>query len=166
VALALQVAEEHDDDNYWFLRSLKQESGKKVDRIALELHQEAFSIVDCMKCAKGSRTPRLIRSSLGQPLGWHWSMSSRIVKPHPSRWYAPFVYFDNKELRQQHYHDTPAAAAASFLLKTGSGQRRENLTRFLIADLIRSRAVGFGEEPVGAGVAEQHVDGRVVKDGL
>jgi hypothetical protein len=36
-------ADKHDDDNYWFLRSLKQKSLKKVDRIALELHQEAFS---------------------------------------------------------------------------------------------------------------------------
>ncbi len=53
-------AEKHDDDNYWFLRSLKQKSGKKVDRIALELHQEAFSIVDCMKCANCCRTLRPI----------------------------------------------------------------------------------------------------------
>ena len=44
-------AEKHDDKNYRFLRSLKQTaSGKKVDRIALELHQEAFGIVDCTKC--------------------------------------------------------------------------------------------------------------------
>jgi hypothetical protein len=35
-------AEKHDDDNYRFLRGLKQKSFKKVDRIALELHQEAF----------------------------------------------------------------------------------------------------------------------------
>lgn len=40
-------AREQDDENYRFLRSLKQKSGKQVDRIALELHQEAFSIVDC-----------------------------------------------------------------------------------------------------------------------
>src|SRR5215813_14084029 len=43
-------AKKHDD-NYSFLRSLKQKSFKKVDRIALELHQEAFSILDCTKCA-------------------------------------------------------------------------------------------------------------------
>jgi Fe-S-cluster containining protein len=42
------------------LRSLKQKSGKKVDRIALELHQEAFSIVDCTKCANCCRTLRPI----------------------------------------------------------------------------------------------------------
>ena len=35
------------NQNYHFLPSLKMRSPKKVDRIALELHQEAFSIVDC-----------------------------------------------------------------------------------------------------------------------
>ena len=53
-----EKAESYDDDNYEFLRSLKQRSFKKVDRIALELHQEAFSIVDCAKCANCCRTLR------------------------------------------------------------------------------------------------------------
>jgi Fe-S-cluster containining protein len=52
-------AAKHDDDNYWFLRSLKQKSFKKVDRIALELHQEAFGVVDCTKCANCCRTLRV-----------------------------------------------------------------------------------------------------------
>jgi hypothetical protein len=51
-------AKKHDDENYEFLRSLKQRSSKKVDRIALELHREAFSIVDCTKCANCCRTLR------------------------------------------------------------------------------------------------------------
>ena len=51
-------AKDHDDENYLFLRSLKMRSPKKVDRIALELHQEAFSIVDCTKCANCCRTLR------------------------------------------------------------------------------------------------------------
>lgn len=49
-------AKDHDDENYLFLRSLKMRSPKKVDRIALELHEEAFSIVDCTKCANCCRT--------------------------------------------------------------------------------------------------------------
>src|SRR5947208_9373383 len=49
-------AEKHDNENYRFLRSLKQRTFKKVDRIALELHQEAFSIVDCTKCANCCKT--------------------------------------------------------------------------------------------------------------
>jgi uncharacterized protein len=42
--------------NYQFLRSLKQRPARKVDRIALELHQEAFNIVDCTRCANCCRT--------------------------------------------------------------------------------------------------------------
>jgi uncharacterized protein len=53
-------AKKHDEKNYLFLRSLKQKSEKKVDRIALELHQEAFSIVDCTKCANCCRTMRIV----------------------------------------------------------------------------------------------------------
>ncbi len=50
-------AEKHDDKNYRFLRRLKQTaSEKKVDRIALELHQKAFATVDCTKCANCCRT--------------------------------------------------------------------------------------------------------------
>jgi hypothetical protein len=49
-------AETHDDKNYHFLRSLKLKSEKKVDRTALDLHQEAFNIVDCTKCANCCRT--------------------------------------------------------------------------------------------------------------
>jgi Fe-S-cluster containining protein len=49
-------AKRRDDQNYLFLRRLKQKSEKKVDRIALELHQEAFAIIDCTKCANCCRT--------------------------------------------------------------------------------------------------------------
>lgn len=52
-------AEKHEEKNYQFLRSLKERSSKKVDRIALQLHQEAFSIVDCTKCANCCRTMRI-----------------------------------------------------------------------------------------------------------
>jgi Fe-S-cluster containining protein len=55
-------AKKHDEENYRFLRSLKGRSFKKVDRIALELHQEAFSVVDCTKCANCCRTLRPVFS--------------------------------------------------------------------------------------------------------
>jgi Fe-S-cluster containining protein len=55
-----QNAEKRDEKNYLFLRSLKMRSFKKVDRIALELHQEAFNIVDCTKCANCCRTLRVL----------------------------------------------------------------------------------------------------------
>jgi uncharacterized protein len=57
-----EKAEKHDDRNYEFLRSLKMRSDKKVDRIALELHQEAFGIVDCTRCANCCRTLRPVFS--------------------------------------------------------------------------------------------------------
>jgi uncharacterized protein len=49
-------AKDHDDENYRFLRSLKMQSPRRVDRIALELHQQAFGIVDCTRCANCCRT--------------------------------------------------------------------------------------------------------------
>jgi Fe-S-cluster containining protein len=59
-------AEKHDEKNYKFLlslkersRSMKERSFKKVGRIALQLHQEAFSIVDCTRCANCCRTMRI-----------------------------------------------------------------------------------------------------------
>jgi uncharacterized protein len=57
-----EKARSHDDDNYEFLRSLKLRPFKKVDRIALVLHQEAFRIVDCTKCANCCRTLRPVLS--------------------------------------------------------------------------------------------------------
>ena len=74
-----QNTEKHDDDNYRFLRSLKQKSFKKVDRIALELHQEAFGIVDCTRCANCCRTLRRCsptRTSRGSPATWAWNVPS------------------------------------------------------------------------------------------
>jgi Fe-S-cluster containining protein len=64
-------AHKHDDKNYRFLRSLKERSRKKVDRIALELHQEAFRIVDCTKCANCCRTlhPILTEEDIGRISG-------------------------------------------------------------------------------------------------
>jgi uncharacterized protein len=53
-------AQDHDDENFDFLRSLKRRSSKKVDRIALELHQEVFQIVDCTRCANCCRTMRIV----------------------------------------------------------------------------------------------------------
>ena len=70
-------AEKHDDDNYRFLRSLKQKSFKKVDRIALELHQEAFGIVDCTRCANCCRTLRIVVTGEDIPrIAGHLGMGS------------------------------------------------------------------------------------------
>jgi Fe-S-cluster containining protein len=49
-------AERHADRNFRFLRSLKMKNERAVDRAARELHDEAFSIIDCIQCANCCKT--------------------------------------------------------------------------------------------------------------
>ncbi|MGA2032974.1 MAG: YkgJ family cysteine cluster protein [Thermoguttaceae bacterium] len=49
-------AERHADRNFRFLRSLKMKDERAVDRAARELHDEAFSIIDCIQCANCCKT--------------------------------------------------------------------------------------------------------------
>ena len=45
-------AQQHDDENYEYLRSLKlRDYGYDTDKLAGELHERAFQIVDCTRCA-------------------------------------------------------------------------------------------------------------------
>lgn len=44
-------AERHYKDNFRFLRSLKMKDDRAVDRTAQRMHEEAFSIIDCLQCA-------------------------------------------------------------------------------------------------------------------
>ena len=49
-------AERHSDRNFAFLRSLKMKNERAVDRAARALHDEAFSIIDCTRCANCCKT--------------------------------------------------------------------------------------------------------------
>jgi Fe-S-cluster containining protein len=49
-------AERRSDRNFTFLRSLKMKNERAVDRAARELHDEAFSIIDCIQCANCCKT--------------------------------------------------------------------------------------------------------------
>ncbi len=50
-------AQQHDDENYEFLRSLKSRNyGYDPDKLAGELHERAFRIVDCTRCANCCKT--------------------------------------------------------------------------------------------------------------
>ena len=49
-------AQRHDSRNFGFLRNLKLKSERVVDRAARKLHQEAFSIIDCLECANCCKT--------------------------------------------------------------------------------------------------------------
>ena len=52
-----QNAERHDDENYGFLRSMKfRDYGFDPDELAGELHEQAFQIVDCTRCANCCKT--------------------------------------------------------------------------------------------------------------
>ena len=50
-------AQQRDDENYEFLRSLKfRDYGYDPDELAGELHERAFQIVDCTHCANCCKT--------------------------------------------------------------------------------------------------------------
>jgi Fe-S-cluster containining protein len=50
-------AESHDRENYEFLRSLKfRRYGFKPDQLAARLHEQAFQIVQCTRCANCCKT--------------------------------------------------------------------------------------------------------------
>lgn len=50
-------AERHDDCNFTFLRGLKSHDDcDSVDEIASQLHDQAFQIVDCTRCANCCKT--------------------------------------------------------------------------------------------------------------
>ena len=52
-----QNAKAHDDENYEFLRSMKfREYGFEPDELAGQLHEQAFQIVDCTRCANCCKT--------------------------------------------------------------------------------------------------------------
>ncbi len=61
-------AEKHVDRNFAFLRSLKMKNERAVDRAARELHDEAFSIIDCTRCANCCKTvsPMFIEEDIGR----------------------------------------------------------------------------------------------------
>ena len=50
-------AERHDEENYEFLRSMKvRDYGFEPDELAGQLHEQAFQIVDCTRCANCCKT--------------------------------------------------------------------------------------------------------------
>lgn len=85
-----QNAERNDEENYEFLRSLKyQDYGFDVDRLAGELHQAAFQMIDCTRCANCCRTkqPKLDDSDV-QRIAAYLNMNQaefveRFLEPNP-----------------------------------------------------------------------------------
>ena len=59
-------AQRHDDRNFAFLRSLKMKSERPVDQAAQQLHEEAFSLIDCCQCANCCKmiSPRFTQADI------------------------------------------------------------------------------------------------------
>jgi hypothetical protein len=51
-----QNAQRHEERNFTFLRRLRMRDERPVDRAARQLHEEAFSIIDCTQCANCCKT--------------------------------------------------------------------------------------------------------------
>jgi len=45
-----------EEKNYLYIRSLKMKDSSKVDRVAKDLHEEAFKKIDCLKCGNCCKT--------------------------------------------------------------------------------------------------------------
>ena len=88
-------AERNDDRNFRFLRSLKMQSDNVVDRVAHQLHEEAFSIVDCTKCANCCKTT---------PTGFRSSDIRRIAK---------HLGVEPEEFAAKHLEKTNSASCSS-----------------------------------------------------
>ena len=56
-----QNAEAYDEENYQFLRSMKfRRYGFKPDQLAATLHEQAFQIVQCTRCANCCKTTDVV----------------------------------------------------------------------------------------------------------
>jgi len=73
-----QNATSHDDANYEFLRSLKfRDYGFDPDELAAELHERAFQIVECTRCANCCKTLNIkVRTSDAERIAEHLSMAT------------------------------------------------------------------------------------------
>lgn len=45
-----QFAEQREEENFFYVRSLKFKDSEKVDSLARRMHQEAFDKIDCLQC--------------------------------------------------------------------------------------------------------------------
>jgi uncharacterized protein len=74
-------AERHVDRNFDFIHRLKMKDDRVVDRLAHRLHEEAFSIIDCTKCANCCKTiSPLFRKSDIRRIAEHLGMKAADFK--------------------------------------------------------------------------------------
>jgi len=72
-----QNAPRHQERNFAFLHRLKMRDDRVVDRAARQLHEEAFSIIDCTQCANCCKTVSpLFRKDDVQRIAKHLKMAA------------------------------------------------------------------------------------------
>jgi hypothetical protein len=71
-------AKSHGDENYEFLRSLKfRDYGFDPDELAAELHERAFQVIDCTRCANCCKTLDIkITSTDAERIAQHLNMAA------------------------------------------------------------------------------------------
>ena len=74
-------AQAHEEANFRFLRSLKQRDDQaKVDALAAELHESAFRIIDCTRCANCCKTMSVVVTDEDiERIAGHLGMTAELV---------------------------------------------------------------------------------------
>jgi Fe-S-cluster containining protein len=129
-------AERHLDRNFDFLHRLKTKSDKAVDRVAHRMHEEAFSIIDCTRCANCCKasSPQFRKSDIRR-IAEHFDMKASefvakylkadedgdlFLKKLP----CPFLGTDNRctiyEVRPQNCAEYPYTQKKGFTFRTHS----------------------------------------------
>lgn len=145
--------------NYRFLRSLKMyEHSDRVDRVAGELHEEAFRKVDCLRCANCCKTMRpkvteedvdRIAPHLGLTAGEFTRTYLETDPDEPGMWMkslpCPFLGEDNRckiyDVRPEDCRSFPHTHKEGFVFRTiGHAQNTENCPAvFYIVERMRGR---------------------------
>ena len=154
-------AKSHGDENYAFLRSLKfRDYGFDPDELAAELHERAFQIVDCTRCANCCKTLEIkITDADFQRIAQHRNMATdtfaeaylatdetgdRKFRQEP----CPFLGEDDRcriyGVRPTDCREYPFTDKEGFVFRT-MGHANRTLTCpavFWIVEQMRSRRLG------------------------
>lgn len=113
-------AKRRDEANYMFLHKLKfPPRGVKPDKLAAALHEEAFKVVDCTRCANCCKTLNIefkhedvgrIAAQLGIERA---ELIDRYLKPAKDPYYAEFPQRAESEPREE----TPPKEPESYFAK-------------------------------------------------
>lgn len=150
----------HDDENHEFLRSLKfRDYGFEPDELAAELHERAFEIVDCTRCANCCKTLDIkVTSADAERIAEHLNMTpDAFAKAHLAtdeegdrkfrQQPCPFPYEDDRcriySVRPTDCREYPFTNKEGFVFRTmGHGNRALACPAvFWIVEEMRSRSM-------------------------